>query len=228
MASVGSAPIGRPLISQGVGVSPTYKTIGSDSGLTAHGVIIAEGIGAFVATSPGTAGQVLTSNGAALDPSFQSVSSIAKAIVIAYLTTGLTNVTGDNTSVGPLIFDTTITNILAAYNTATGIFTAPVEGDYLVTSNVMFNNLSTNHASGNLQFFRPIGGTLQGMLFNPGLNSTANTGYVSVYSAVLTGVVHLLIGQQFEIVCSVNNGTKTVGIQGNTFANDTSLSIVQL
>lgn len=72
MANVGTAPIGRPLISQGNGVSPTFKTIGSDSGLTAHGVVIAEGTSAFVATSPGTSGQVLVSNGAAADPSFQS------------------------------------------------------------------------------------------------------------------------------------------------------------
>ena len=41
--------------------------------LTAHGVLVGEGAGAVVATSPGTAGQVLTSNGAAADPSFQAV-----------------------------------------------------------------------------------------------------------------------------------------------------------
>jgi hypothetical protein len=39
--------------------------------LTAHGVVVAEGTAAFTATGAGTAGQVLTSNGAALDPTFQ-------------------------------------------------------------------------------------------------------------------------------------------------------------
>lgn len=38
--------------------------------LTAHGVLVGEGTGPVVVTAPGTAGQVLTSNGAAADPTF--------------------------------------------------------------------------------------------------------------------------------------------------------------
>lgn len=40
--------------------------------LTAHGVLIGEGTAAITVTAPGTAGQVLTSNGAAADPTFQT------------------------------------------------------------------------------------------------------------------------------------------------------------
>src|SRR5260221_1100179 len=74
MANVGKGPAGYPLTGRGTG-SPsgaTFLPIGTDSGLTAHGVLIAEGSGAFVATSPGSTGQVLTSNGAVSDPSFQN------------------------------------------------------------------------------------------------------------------------------------------------------------
>lgn len=40
--------------------------------LTAHGVLVGAGTSAVVATTPGTAGQVLTSNGASADPTFQA------------------------------------------------------------------------------------------------------------------------------------------------------------
>ena len=77
MANVGKGPAGYPLTGRGTS-SPsgaTFLPIGSESGLTAHGVVIAEGNGAFVATSAGTAGQVLTSNGAVADPTFQNAAS---------------------------------------------------------------------------------------------------------------------------------------------------------
>lgn len=64
--------------------------------LTAHGVLIGEGTSAIAATSAGTAGQVLTSNGAALDPTFQ-----ASAIVNDFrltLTTGLPVTVADVTA----------------------------------------------------------------------------------------------------------------------------------
>lgn len=47
--------------------------------LTAHGVLIGNGTGAVAVTTAGTAGQVLTSNGAALDPTWQAAGSGAVA-----------------------------------------------------------------------------------------------------------------------------------------------------
>lgn len=76
MANVGSGATGKTLIGAGNGASPTFATIGTNSGLTQHGVVIAEGNGAFVATSPGTTGQILTSNGSGSDPSFQTPGTI--------------------------------------------------------------------------------------------------------------------------------------------------------
>ena len=75
MSNVGTGASGKTLIGAGNGKSPTYANIGTNSGLTAHGIVVAEGNSAFAALSPGTAGQVLTSNGASSDPSFQTPAS---------------------------------------------------------------------------------------------------------------------------------------------------------
>ena len=51
---------------------PAFAAIGTKSGLTAHGVVIAEGTGAFSATTAGSAGQYLVSGGSSADPAFQT------------------------------------------------------------------------------------------------------------------------------------------------------------
>src|ERR1017187_4726885 len=75
MANVGSGASGNTYIGTGNGKSGTYVPIGTLSGLTDHGIVIAQGSGAFVASTPGTAGQVLTSNGASADPTFQAAAA---------------------------------------------------------------------------------------------------------------------------------------------------------
>lgn len=72
MANVGSAAAGKTLIGAGNGASPTYASIGTNSGLTSHGLVIGQGNGAFTSTSSGTLGQILTSNGSGSDPTFQN------------------------------------------------------------------------------------------------------------------------------------------------------------
>jgi len=72
MANVGTGSSGKTLIGAGVGSSPTYADIGTNSGLTDHGIIVGGGLGAFEAIGTGIAGQLLTSNGAGSNPSFQS------------------------------------------------------------------------------------------------------------------------------------------------------------
>lgn len=54
-----------------------FTTVGTCSlgSPTAHGVLVGEGASAIAATGAGTTGQVLTSNGAAADPTFQTIST---------------------------------------------------------------------------------------------------------------------------------------------------------
>ena len=70
MANVGTAAAGKTLIGAGNGSSPTYASIGTNSGLTLHGVVVAENNGAFQATGAGVSGQLLQSGGPAANPDY--------------------------------------------------------------------------------------------------------------------------------------------------------------
>lgn len=72
MANVGTADDGMVLIGQGRLAGPVFASLGTDSGLSANGVVISQDNAAFTSTAVGNSGQVLTSNGAGFDPSFQS------------------------------------------------------------------------------------------------------------------------------------------------------------
>lgn len=226
-----SATAGVPLISNGSSSDPSFGTAlvaGGGTGQTTlgnHSVLVGAGTSAVTSIATGTSGQVLTSNGASADPSFQTLTF---PTVVAYLTTGLTNQTGDGTGVNPLIFDTTLVNTGSAYSTSTGIFTAPSAGNYMVSCTVMFNNLSPDFDQGELRFERPVGGAFQICTFNPGLNATSVTGYTNVYSSTLSGIVPLTASQDFRIGLVVRGGSKTVGIQGSTYGVETSLSIFKI
>lgn len=56
------------------------------STLTDHGVLIGSGTSAISATGTGTSGQVLTSNGASADPTFQDLASTAGIVLIEKVT----------------------------------------------------------------------------------------------------------------------------------------------
>lgn len=56
------------------GETDDATTVSKSGALTAHGVLVGAGGSAIVATSAGTSGQVLTSNGVAADPTFQTPS----------------------------------------------------------------------------------------------------------------------------------------------------------
>src|SRR6185369_11227735 len=55
-------------------LSVTFGGVGASS-LTAHGVLVGNGTGPIQITTTGTSGQVLTSNGAGADPTFQAATS---------------------------------------------------------------------------------------------------------------------------------------------------------
>lgn len=99
--------------------------------LTAHGVVIGAGTSAIAVTTAGTAGQVLTSNGASADPTFQaaagggiggSTGATDNAILAADGTGGATvqarDITVSDVSAASVTLATTVGNALAIAATA--------------------------------------------------------------------------------------------------------------
>ncbi len=101
MANVGTAAAGKTLIGAGNGASPTYADIGTNSGLTARGVLIAEGNSAFQATAAGSVGQVLQSSGAGANPAY-STSTYPSTTAIGDLVYASSTNTYANLPLGPL------------------------------------------------------------------------------------------------------------------------------
>jgi len=74
MGYIGTGQDGQTLIGSGAGVSARFRSIGTASGLTNHGVVLAQDTNGFVATTAGTNGQVLI-GGTGVDPAFSTITS---------------------------------------------------------------------------------------------------------------------------------------------------------
>src|SRR5690606_22244224 len=88
MANVGTAPAGKTLIGQGDTTSSKFADIGTDSGLTEHGVVLAQGAGAFTATAEGVDGSLLIGATGA-DPAMALPTSINNTVTFHPTANGL-------------------------------------------------------------------------------------------------------------------------------------------
>jgi hypothetical protein len=131
------------------------------TGVTAAGAPVAvSSTGQLSDLGFGTAAQVLTSNGAAVSPTWQSPAFVGSPVYFqAYLTSNQNTTAGSTTET--IIFNSAITNIGSAYNTGTGIFTAPSTGYYSFSATVLFDNLSS--ASGATEIILAYTGSVQSL-----------------------------------------------------------------
>ena len=130
----------------------------------------------------------------------------------AYLSANQSNVTGDNT-VYAIPFDTTAINTGGAFNTGTGVFTAPTTGTYLFTGTV----------------YGQEGGSFAGMT-QASINIVATSATFILYTvnpATMNGnatlvlpfstTIQMTAGDTASVTFQVGNATKTVlvgGLQG--------------
>jgi len=161
---------------------------------------------------PGTAGDVLTSNGAGSPPSYQAAGSGTATAFRAHLNANTAdNITGDGTAV-IVPFDTEDYDIGSGYNPATSTYTVPAGkgGIYQINYTV---------------FTYRLGGTNSVELLNILINgaTTVRNYEVNYDNVQVSGEITLTSGAQYQLAdgdtvqiqCNVaGNGSKNIGFAG--------------
>jgi len=152
----------------------------------------------------------ITMNGTVLAPSQPSFN--------AFLQPGVINQTGNSGS--PDILFNNVSQVGTAYNAATGEFTAPVTGRYLIGARVTVNNLSAPMSNGYLQIdkYPPVGAVPNVSevcgLCNPVACMTATTS-PDRYTFQGQTVLGMAVGERIKIHCVVKDGgANTAGYSG--------------
>lgn len=204
---------------------------------TQYNVLVGNTSNGITNVAPGTAGQILTSNGPSANPSFKAIPQLSTGIRL-YVGTQINNVTGDGTYYD-IIYDIVDYNTGAfTYNSLNGQVTTNSPGLYLITANIVLVGMDYTHIQG-------IGGPFVGnhgafyTIHNPyacscgGYWMGAGTGTMVGYT--VSTVINMSTGNAFEYVktrVNVNGGAKTVGIVAQGGANEytftNSLSITKL
>lgn len=125
----------------------------------------------------------------------------------AYTSASYNNVTGDGT-LYTVIFDTAIVNTGGAYNTATGVFTAPTTGNYLFNCTLDLNGFTVAHTDF-MGLFEGSSPESRFIRINPGVVA-ANGDVLHLSGSFL---VRMTAGQQQYVNVQVSGGAKVVNVK---------------
>lgn len=135
--------------------------------------------------------------------------SLSAVTFNAYLSSTQDNVTGDGT-VYSIIFDTIVNQTGSAYNTGTGVFTAPVAGWYFFNARVLFGNFGGGATYTSMDLITTAL-TYSGPSLN--VNTVGANAWTSPGS---TWIVYMNASDTAYIIGSAVNGTKSVNIVSST------------
>lgn len=130
----------------------------------------------------------------------------------AFLTDPLNNVTGDGTVVNPVIFNELTLNQGGHYEKTTGIFTAPIAGNYHFTCGIGFSNLIGGHNAFGAEFVYSTAKDHQ-IIGDPGNARIPAGSYLVNFSS---GFVRLIASETVKIVISVSGASLTVDLLGRS------------
>lgn len=141
---------------------------------------------------------------------------VLSPLFIARQTTNQTDVTGDNT-VYTVICDTADSNIGSAYDTTTGLFTAPDTDNYVFMFGADIQNIGAAHTLGNIQVVTGSGPVANGFYGNPYVSSVGGILQISQAVAIVVNS-----GDTVAFTITVSNDTKTVGVYGDATGSYTT------
>lgn len=130
----------------------------------------------------------------------------------AYVSAPILNVTGDGTAY-TVIFGSEVFDTSSSYNTANGLFTAPVTGNYFLQFNLELLDIGAAHTQGQASFVVSTGADYLIVVNNPFTISNGS-------AAVITGstIINLTAAQTVSVSINVFNSTKTIDIGGQAIA----------
>jgi C1q domain len=127
----------------------------------------------------------------------------------AYVSSTITNVTGDATVYGPVIFGSELFDLNSDYNTGTGNFVAPVTGRYYLATGLRIEGLTASHTIINVQIVTS-NRTYQVLNTNTAVRDSA--------SNILIDNGHIFADMDASdtayVQLTVSNGTKVVDVAG--------------
>ncbi len=169
----------------------------------------------------GTANQISVANGdGAANPtlSFPSIVTFTSTqpLVLAYLSATTAAVTGNNTNY-TVLFDNEVKDQGSNYTPGTGLFQAPVTGNYIVAGTIAFSGLGTT-----TNFTAYVLSTPYSLFCSS--NNLLNTGSGGYIWCTFSGIIRLTAGQFIWIVANGTGGTLTNTIVGGVGANSEYIS----
>jgi hypothetical protein len=130
----------------------------------------------------------------------------------AWVSTAQNNVTGDG-AVHLVIFQTERYDVSSSYNNATGVFTAPISGKYMFTSEVIFEGITAGMVWGSLGFWVNGGAYVGGVAY---LNSVNFSALGTFYSHPCTVIMSLNAGDTVQVRVFISGGARVADITVQT------------
>lgn len=130
----------------------------------------------------------------------------------AWISSAQTDVTGDGTSYD-VIFQTERHDVSGSYNAATGVFTAPITGKYMFTSQVIYEGLTAGMTWGALGFWVNGASYVGGVSY---VNPVASAALGTFYSNQGTVIMNISAGDTVQVRIFVTGGAKVVDLNLQT------------